>query len=154
MSSAAVFALVIRGAMVCLFLPFSAMDKVFGFEHALSQARQVFQPKPLAIFVLLCGLAIEVGCSLGVVSGVADRACAAVLAMYCLATAILFKRFWAQPDLRTDPDGKGRALLWDFLKNIALGAGFLLLVAGTDGTALPAFLAHPLASSHPYRPPP
>jgi len=39
---------------------------------------------------------------------------------------------------------------WDFLKNLSLGAGFLLITVGTDGAGLTQFLAHPLASSHPY----
>ena len=53
--------------------------------------------------------------------------------------------FWA------NPDGKGRTLFWDFLKNLSLGAGFLLLVVGTDGSGLAAFLHDPLASTQPYR---
>jgi hypothetical protein len=31
-----------------------------------------------------------------------------------------------------------------------LGAGFLLILTGTNGSGLRLFLAHPLASSHPY----
>ena len=42
-------------------------------------------------------------------------------------------------------------LFWDFLKNLSLGAGFLLLVAGADGSGLKPFLDAPLASSRPYR---
>ena len=66
-------------------------------------------------------------------------------------TALLYKRFWAQGDFWADPGGKGRGLFWDFLKNLSLGAGFLLIVVGTDGSGLAPFLAHPFASSHPYR---
>ena len=88
--------------------------------------------------------------SLGVVTGIADRACALVIAGYCAATAVLFKRFWAPGDFWASGDSKGRALFWDFLKNLSLGAGFLLIVVGTDGSGLRPFLAHPLASSHPY----
>jgi len=110
----------------------------------------VFKPHVLAAGIVVLGAAIEVFMSLGVVSGVADRACALVLAGYCAATAILFKRFWAQGDFWAQPDGKGRGLFWDFLKNLSLGAGFLLIVVGTDGSGLRPFLDHPLASSHPY----
>jgi putative oxidoreductase len=88
--------------------------------------------------------------SLGVVAGVADRMAALILAGYCAATAILYKRFWAQGDFWASGDSKGRTLFWDFLKNLSLGAGFLLLVVGTDGSGLWSFLAHPFASSHPY----
>ena len=150
MSAAAVVALIVRYGICLLFLPFSALDKVFNFGGAVKQAGEVFSPPPLAAAVLLCGLAIEVVCTLGVVTGVADRACALVIAGYCAATALLYKRFWAPGDW-SDPGGKARGLFWDFLKNLSLGAGFLLLVVGTDGSGLAPFLHAPLASSHPYR---
>ena len=108
-------ALVVRCGLVLLFLPFSALDKVLGFRHAVAQAQKVFKPRALAIFVLLCGLAIEVFMSLGVITGIADRACALVIAGYCAASAVLYKQFWAQGDFWANPDGKGRGLFWDFL---------------------------------------
>lgn len=150
MTAAHITAFAARCGLVLLFLPFSALDKVFGFQHAVSQAQRVFKPRPLAIAVLLFGLAIEVFMSLGVITGIADRACALVLTSYCIATAVLYKQFWAQGDFWSDPDGKGRGLFWDFLKNLSLGAGFLLIVVGTDGAGIHAFFDHPLASSLPY----
>ena len=74
-----------------------------------------------------------------------------MIAGYCAASAVLYKQFWAPGDFWSNPDGKGRTLFWDLLKNLSLGAGFLLLVVGTDGTGLTTFLHHPLASTHPYR---
>jgi putative oxidoreductase len=150
MTTAACAALVVRYGLVLLFLPFSALDKTFGFNHAVRQAQQIFSARPVAIAMILCGLAIEIVCTLGVVTGIADRASAFVIAVYCAVTAVLYKQFWAQGDFWSDPDGKGRTLLWDFLKNLSLGAGFLLIVVGTDGSGLAPFLAHPFASSHPY----
>jgi len=150
MSTAAAVTLAVRYLLVMLFLPFSALDKILGFEAAVGQAREVFKPRALAILVLMCGLAIEVIASLGVVTGVADRMAALVLAAYCAATAVLYKRFWQPGDFWATGDSKGRALFWDFLKNFSLGAGFLLIVVGTNGSGLAPFLAHPLASSHPY----
>jgi putative oxidoreductase len=149
-TSAEVVALVVRYGLVMLFLPFSALDKIFGFDHAVRQAQQVVKPRPIAAGMILIGLFVEIVCTLGVVGGVADRACAFVIAGYCAVTALLYKQFWAQGDFWADPDGRGRTLLWDFLKNLSLGAGFLLIVVGVDGSGLAAFLAHPLASTHPY----
>ena len=143
-------ALAVRCGLVLLFLPFSALDKIVDFNGSVEQARQDFPARRLAVAVLMIGLAIEVVGSLGVVTGVADRAAAFVIAGYCAATAVLFKRFWAQRDLWSDPRGEGRGLFWDFLKNLSLGAGFLLIVVGTDGSGLRPFLDHPLASSQPY----
>ena len=148
--TAAIVELVVRLGLVILFLPFSALDKILGFNHAVRQARQMFRARPFAVALILIGLFVEIVCSLGVVTGVADRASAFVIAGYCAATAILFKPFWAQGDFWSDADGKGRSLFWDFLKNLSLGAGFLLIVVGTDGSGLAPFLAHPLASSQPY----
>ena len=150
MSTAAIVAILVRYGLVMLFLPFSALDKVFGFEGAVKQAQEVFRPRVLASAVLLCGLGIEVIMSLGVVTGFADRLAALVMAAYCAATAVLYKRFWAQGDFWAAGDSKGRTLFWDFLKNLSLGAGFLLIVIGTNGAGLSPFLSHPLASSHPY----
>jgi putative oxidoreductase len=150
MSTAAIVALIVRYGLVMLFLPFSALDKILGFEGAVKQAQEVFKPRVIAIAVLMCGLAIEVIMSLGVVTGIADRLAALIMAAYCAATAILYKRFWAQGDFWAAGDSKGRALFWDFLKNMSLGASFLLIVIGTNGSGLWPFLDHPLASSHPY----
>ena len=142
--------LVVRFGLVLLFLPFSALDKVLGFNHAVRQAQQMFSSRPAAVALILVGLGVEIFCSLGIVTGIADRASAFLIAGYCAATAVLFKRFWAQGDFWSDPDGKGRSLFWDFLKNLSLGAGFLLIVVGADGSGLAPFLAHPFSSSHPY----
>lgn len=139
-----------RCAMVMLFLPFSALDKLLGFGHAVQQAQQVFRPPWLARAAIAAGLVVEVVCSLGVVSGVADRAAALMLAAYCVATAALFKRFWQPGDFWRDADGRARGLFWDFLKNLSLGAGFVLLALGADGRGWQAFVDAPLASSRPY----
>jgi putative oxidoreductase len=150
MNHASIAALIVRLGLVILFMPFSALDKILSFKHAVAQAQQVFKPFALAAAVLLCGLAIEIVCSLGVLTGVADRASALILAGYCVATAVLYKRFWACGDFWSDPDGKGRPLLWDFLKNLSLAAGFMMIVVGVDGGGLRPFLAAPLSSNHPY----
>ena len=150
MSAAAIATLVVRYGLVMLFLPFSALDKVLDFDGAVKQAQEVFKPRAIATIVLVCGLCIEVFMSIGVVTGFSDRLAALVMASYCAATALLYKRFWAAGDFWAPANSKGRALFWDFLKNLSLGSGFLLIVIGVDGSGLQPFLAHPLASSHPY----
>lgn len=151
MSAAAATVLVARLMLVALFMPSSVIDKTFGFAHAVRQAQEVFKPRAFAVGAILVGLVVELACSLGVVTGVADRACACVIAGFCMLTAILFKPFWAQGDFWADPDGRGRSLFWDFMKNLSLAGAFLLIVVGTDGAGLAAFIHSPLASSQPYR---
>jgi putative oxidoreductase len=46
----------------------------------------------------------------------------------------------------------GRDTFWDFLKNLALAGGFLMLTFGSTAAGVADFAARPLASSHPYRP--
>jgi putative oxidoreductase len=143
--------LAIRVALVLLFLPFSALDKLLNFNGAVAQAREAAPNRAVAAGLVVAGLCVEVFMSLGVVTGIADRACAFVLAGYCGVTALLWKQFWKPGDFWTSNSGQARALFWDFLKNFALGAGFLLITFGTDAPSAEQFLAHPMASSHPYR---
>ena len=139
-----------RIGAVALFLPFSAADKALAFTKARAQCETLVPNARLASLFILAGLAIEVCCPLAIITGIGDRLGAFVLAGYCMATAVMFKQFWAKGDFWPDHDGAGRQAFWDFLKNIALGAALLTFTIGTDGGQLAAFVAHPLASSHPY----
>jgi uncharacterized membrane protein YphA (DoxX/SURF4 family) len=87
--------------------------------------------------------------SLGL-TGIADRLAAFILACYCIVTAMLWKQFWRKRDFRWKGKSQGRELFWDFLKNLAIAGGFLLLAFGTDPEGVQRFLANPLSSSHPY----
>ena len=136
----------VRMVLVLLFLPFSALDKILNWRGATAQAAQL--SKPLAPALILIGIFVETVMTLGVVTGIADRFCAFVVAGYCGVTALLWKQFWAQGDFWSG--GKGRELFWDFLKNFALGAGFLLVTFGTGPADVAGFIAHPFASSQPY----
>jgi putative oxidoreductase len=140
----------IRVVLVLLFLPFSALDKILNFHGAVAQARAVAPNATVAIGLICIGLFVEVFMSLGIITGIADRACAFVLAGYCGVTALLWKQFWRPGDFWSSAAGQGRTLFWDFLKNFALGAGFLLISFGTSATSVGSFFAHPLSSSHPY----
>jgi putative oxidoreductase len=134
-----------------LFLPFSALDKVLDFRGAAARAQEAVQNKAAATILMLVGLFVEVFMSAGVVCGIADRACAFVLAGYCAVTAVVWKQFRRPVGFRSSSDGKARALFWNFWKNLALAAGFLLIVFGTDASSIAQFLAHPTIESHPYR---
>ena len=151
MNIAPVAAFTARTGVVLLFFPFSACNKIFDFKNGVKQAEQDFHDPVVARIVLMIGLSIEIVCSLGIITGIADRMSAVILAGFCVATAILYKQFWAQGDFWAAPLGKGRSMMWDFLKNISLGAGILLIAVGTDGSGVRPLLDHPTQSSHPYR---
>lgn len=143
-------AFVVRCLLVSLFLPFSALDKVLNFRAAVDQASQTVPNRVCASLLIAAGFCIEVFMSLAILTGVADRLAALILACYCVITALLWKQFWTQPDFRLKGASKGRDLFWDFLKNLALAGGFLLLAFGSNGSGVLQLLHHPLASSRPY----
>jgi putative oxidoreductase len=138
-----------RCLLVMLFLPFSALDKILNFRQATEQAGQA-APRPVATMLIFAGFVVEVVMSLAIVLGVADRMAAFILAGYCLVTALLWKPFWKTADFRLKGASRGREMFWDFLKNLALAGGFLMLAFGGDATGVTRFMAAPLASSHPY----
>jgi putative oxidoreductase len=143
-------AFAIRCLLVSLFLPFSALDKILNFKLAMAQASQAIPSRTFSIALIVGGFCIEVLMSLAILTGIADRLAALVLAGYCLITAILWKQFWTKPDFRLKGTSSGRDVLWDFLKNFALAGGFLLLAFGSNAAGFGHFLHHPLASSRPY----
>lgn len=143
-------AFLIRLSLVALFLPFSAMDKVGNFAGAVGQAREIGIGPRLGRAMVLVGLTVEVVMSLGVLTGVADRMAAFVLSGYCVATALLYKQFWATGDFALRGPSRGRDLFWDFWKNLALAGGFLLITFGTDARSVDAFFEAPLSSTRPY----
>lgn len=133
-----------------LFLPFSALDKVLNFRPAIKQAAESIPNRSFATILIFAGLGVEVFMSLAILTGIADRFAALVLAIYCVITALLWKQFWKAPDFRLKGASHGREIFWDFLKNLALAGGFLVLAFGASSTGFQSFLADPLASSHPY----
>lgn len=143
-------AFAVRCLLVGLFLPFSALDKVLNFKQAIGQASQAVPSRPLATALIACGLGVEVLMSLAILTGVADRLAAFILAGYCIVTALLWKQFWKAPGFRLKGESKGREGFWDFLKNFALAGGFLMLAFGADASGVSRFASDPFASSHPY----
>jgi putative oxidoreductase len=141
-----------RALLVLLFFPFSALDKLLNSKQAVAQAAEATPVHKLAVLLVTAGLCLEVTLSIAVLTGYADRLAAAGLAAYCITTAVLWKRFWAVPDFALRGPSRGRDVFWDFLKNLAVAGGFLILAFGTDAASARRFMDHPLSSSHPYSP--
>lgn len=149
-----VLTFLIRFALVALFFPLSALDKIADFDGAEEQAMTIGVPRWEGAAMIAAALIIELSMSLCVLTGIFDRGAGLILAAYCVATAFLYKQFWATGDFALNGPSKGRELFWDFWKNIAVGAGFLLVTFGTTApavrTAIDALLANPFASTNPY----
>jgi putative oxidoreductase len=142
--------LAVRCLLVLLFLPFSALDKILNLQQAITQAEQAITARSLATALIFVGFGIELLMSLAIVTGIADRLAAFILAGYCVLTALLWKQFWKAPDFRLKGQSRGREVFWDFLKNLGLSGGFLVLALGTDASGVQRFWNHPFSSSHPY----
>lgn len=145
-----VVSIVIRLALVALFMPFSALDKILNPGAAVDQAQGTVHSRTLAWILIGLGLFVEVAMSLAVISGVFDRLAAVILAGYCVVTALLWKQFWKTDDFRLKGPSKGREVFWNFLKNFAVAGGFLILATGGTAQGVQHLIAYPLSSSQPY----
>lgn len=142
--------LIVRRGIVVLFFPASALEKILNFNGAVKQALQVFTSCQVAAALILAGVFVELVMPSGILTGIADRLAAFILAGCCAVTAILFKRFWEPGDFWKSRESKGLDLFWDFLKNLSFASGFRLITVGLDGRSWQTFVHQPFASSHPY----
>jgi putative oxidoreductase len=148
--SSLLVAFAVRLLLVLIFLPFSALDKILNHRGAVGQASEAVDSTSIATALIVVGFLVEVIMSVGVVTGIADRAAAFVLAGYCGVTAIFWKQFWKPGDFWTAGKSRARSLFWDFLKNFALAGGLLLITFGTGASTVDLFFSNPLSSSNPY----
>ena len=142
--------LLARLLLVLLFFPFSALDKVLNYKAAIGQASETTANPGIAKLLIIAGFATEVVMSTAIIAGFADRLAALVMAAYCLMTAVLWKQFWRSPEFRLKGPSAARTVFWDFLKNVSVAGGFLLLAIGANGSGLRDLWTHPLGSTHPY----
>lgn len=138
--------LLARICLVVLF-PFSGYDKIAHWSHALKQADSSIVPKAAGPAMLMAAMAVEFLTPFCIVTGWHDRLAAFILAGYCLATALLFQRFWEYPNFWSPSSKEGNAHFWDFLKNFSLLGGALLLMVGGDPVPLSDVIEHPLGSA-------
>jgi putative oxidoreductase len=141
--------LIFRICLVILF-PFSTLDKIFNWNGALKQANSGILPG--GPILLVAAMVVEVGTSILIVAGVFDRAAAALLAFYCVVTALLYHQFWASGDFFASGDSKGRAHFWDFLKNFGLVGGLGLIILGAPLASVDYVARHPMSSTPAYQP--
>jgi putative oxidoreductase len=147
--SSVLLAFAVRLLLVLLF-SFSALDKILNHRGAVGQASEAVDSTSVATALIVVGFLVEVIMSVGVVTGIADRAAAFILAGYCGVTAIFWKQFWTPGDFWMEGKSRARGLFWDFLKNFALAGGLLLITFGTGASTVDLFFSSPLSSSHPY----
>ena len=139
--------LLARILLVILF-PFSALDKILGWNAAVKQANSSFLPGGAALLVI--AIIVELMMPICIVLAWHDRMAAFVLAGFCVLTALLYHEFWRYGDFWARGESQGRNHFWDFLKNFGLVGGLLMVVFGTHLAPLNAFVSHPLSSTRVY----
>ncbi|HEX7776348.1 MAG TPA: DoxX family protein [Parvibaculum sp.] len=95
-------------------------SKVTGAEGTIQYIAAHGLPFPQLAYVV--ALIVEIGGGLLILIGYQARAAAAVLALFCVVTAIFF---------HFDPADQGQ--MTNFLKNLAIAGGFLQIVAHGAG---------------------
>ncbi len=115
-----------RACLVALF-PFSAADKVFNWDTAIKQAKSGPMPQA-APLLMTAAIATEALAPVAILTGRRDREAAALLAGFCVATALLYHPFWRHKDLLAKGKSTGRDELWEFLKNFGLVGGLVYVI--------------------------
>ena len=119
-------AFIARLCLVVIF-PFSALNKIFDYQAAMTQAAQGWIPLPpsLAALLLVLGGLLEIFGPICILSGFYRRQAALLFIFYVIATAVLFHNFWSFP-FNGDAWNQN---FWPFLKNFGLAGGFLYVAA-------------------------
>ena len=142
-------AVVARVLLVILF-PFSALDKVVNWNDAMKQATSSFLPGGAEL--LVAAIVVELVTPVCIVLAWHDRLAAFMLAGFCIVTALLYHQFWTYSDFWAPGDSQGRSHFWDFLKNLGLAGGLLLVILGTHLATVSSVVTNPLSSTAVYAP--
>lgn len=125
-------ALTARILMALLFLP-EGIGKIHGFPGIVAYISAAGLPLPELGAVI--AITVEVGGSLALIVGFQARWAALILAVFTVATALFFHKFWSAP---ADQVMVQHIM---FFKNLAIAGGLLMLSAFGPG-------AWRLGSSH------
>ena len=127
--------IVARVCLVAMF-PLSAIDKIWHWRNSLAQTNSDGLPGGAVLLVL--AILIEGLPPLCIITGWLDRPAAAILAGFCVITAILYHPFWRYDDFSSPDDAsKSREHFWQFFKNFGLVGGLLLVVFAGSLMPLP-----------------
>jgi putative oxidoreductase len=103
-----------RGVLALLFV-LAGLTKIVGPKPVLDHMRQEHVP----VFLFPAVIALEIGAGMALLIGWQAQIAAGLLALFCLATALVFHRDFAQRAERTQ-----------FAKDIALAGALTMLAAG------------------------
>lgn len=145
---------VLRAGLVALFVPFSAYYMLANFRAAQAPAASAGVGTATAASMTIGAIILKVMASFGMVTGIADRLSAVLLASFCITTALVYKKFWTGDGFHFAVHNANLPVFWDFMKNVSLAAGFVLIGFGADAEnfrqGMQELLENPFASSKPY----
>ncbi|AVA34726.1 MULTISPECIES: DoxX family protein [Cupriavidus] len=103
----------------------SGANKLLFFSHGLDEVKSRNLPFPQ--LALSATIAVQLICGLAIMAGFQTTTASLLLALFTLATAVLFYDFWNQ-------EGAQRTLMFTgFLEHISIIGGFALLMGAGPG---------------------
>ncbi len=106
--------------MIAAIFIIAGVGKATAFAKTAATIGSIGLPVP-EVFAGLT-IALEIGGGILIVVGFFTRWIALLFAIFCVATAVIFHKFWGLPEA-----ANAAAQQTQFLKNIALAGGFLFL---------------------------
>jgi len=104
----------------------SGFGKIAGFEGTVGYIASAHLPLPTLVAALT--ILIELGGGLALVTGFFTRQTAVVLAVFTVLAGFIFHAFWAAPEAQQ------MMQQINFLKNLSIAGGMLVLAAFGPGT--------------------
>ncbi|MGR3911582.1 DoxX family protein [Burkholderia sp. SR8] len=110
---------------IALMFVLSGINKLLFFRHGLDEVRAKNLPFPHV--ALASTIVVQLVCGIAIMAGFQTALASLLLAVFTLATAIVFYDFWNQ-------QGTQRTLmLTGFLEHISIIGGFIVLIAAGPG---------------------
>ncbi len=110
---------------IALMFVLSGINKFLFFQHGLDEVRAKNLPLPRV--ALASTIIVQLACGVAIMVGFQTTLASLLLAVFTLATAVVFYDFWNQ-------QGNQRTLmLTGFLEHISIIGGFMILIAAGPG---------------------
>ncbi|HKT98812.1 MAG TPA: DoxX family protein [Paraburkholderia sp.] len=119
------YALLAGRLFIALMFVLSGLNKLLFFSHGIEEVRAKNLPFPR--LALAGTIAVQLVCGVAIMAGYQTAIASLLLAIFTLATALVFYDFWNQ-------QGTQRTLiLTGFLEHISIIGGFVILIASGPG---------------------
>jgi putative oxidoreductase len=110
---------------IALMYVLSGFNKLIFFHHGLEEVEAKHLPFPR--LALASTIVVQLTCGIAIMIGYQTTPASLLLALFTLATAIVFYDFWNQ-------QGSQRTLLMTgFLEHVSIIGGFMILIAAGPG---------------------